>query len=1278
MHPLLEINKEDVKKLDDSQARELVARLGKASLKAQGFPESAVTWGGDQRASDGGVDVCVSFTATEEVCGFVPNSETVFQVKAVKDGFTSARIKKEIGKNGALISSLKEKKGAYILVSTKDDCSNKTLGQRKQALADCLPKEVMSDFYDSQRLSDAANEYPQVALWLRHVLNKPQWWRPYEGWAYKEVSSDGEYFFDDQTLIQRLENGESLTFKDAINQIRQKFQESGKSIRIVGLSGSGKTRFVQALFDERIETEAPTIDCNYVFYSDTSDSPKPEPLALLECINDENKPYTLIVDNCDQSLNSQLTNFLEKHQGTKVNLITVDYDIKDDIPEGTSSCYRIERQSDAVLEKILKKQYPILSQPDTETVIRFSEGNVRVAYALASTAKEGGELATLRANQLFERLFFQRNGADRRLQQCAEALSLVYSFDAEDTSPDSELALLSSIPGFTVTDLYSEIAELERRQLVQTRGKWKAILPHAIANKLAMKALQDYPIETIVSKLVEGGLERVAESFSHRLSYLHESKEAKSIVESWLKPDGYLGKPAKFSDKQWKIFENIAPICQRETLDVLLRASKDPEFISIKEAENDWSNLGRIHKRCIDLLRHLAYEPEFFDEALMELVDFELSVNKQEDYHPAFDDIHQFFYLRLSGTMAPPSQRMQFVKRLFQSGDSRKEKLALSLADAALETRYFSTTFLVEFGALKRTHGWSPKTYNDIFEYYRCFVAFLEEIGSQKNKNGAEARNIFAKRFRGLWTLYKNRYPLQDKLFELARAFFAIDGWSEGFNAIKDTILYDGDKLEKDSLESLHSLRDELVPKDLASKIYVDVLSNRHADFSYKNEDVKIAVRRLARKLEELGKQAASNESFLVSFLPELLSNQSSTLFQFGYAVALNNAHPAKLMVCIYKAINKLQHQALNINFVFGFILGWNELHHSEVSNFLDNVINDEFWVHYVPRFQCATGFDKSGVERMLCCLKNSVTVANDFVCLIGAHALNTVSIKELDGILLRLSIKENGLPIVLEVLYGLSQCIDNKEDDYVFKLKRLCLKYVEKIDFSKLDPFSDENSSFYIQGITKFGISDVALKDISISILRHIIKSERSRGYLCRPIGKLLMPFFLNYPFDALNICFKDYIEGEKTYRGGPIFQIIDSEDTYALKFVPKDDLIAWCQVSPEERFTFAARFCDLIEFKQNREAIGVTDVAKKLLELAPNPEAVLTIFMSRFQPNSWWGSLSQTLKNRIILLDDLKTEKNKSLNFLIEQKRKDFDKIIADNKREEDKRNEEKSSFE
>lgn len=103
-------------------------------------------------------------------------------------------------------------------------------------------------------------------------------------------------------------------------------------------------------------------------------------------------------------------------------------------------------------------------------------------------------LADLSDEWLFERLFHQRRANDEGLLQAAEALALVYSFDGENWEGDgAELPILAKLAGLDVRVVHRVVAELIRREIVQSRDPWRAILPQALANWLAKRALEDQP-----------------------------------------------------------------------------------------------------------------------------------------------------------------------------------------------------------------------------------------------------------------------------------------------------------------------------------------------------------------------------------------------------------------------------------------------------------------------------------------------------------------------------------------------------------------------------------------------------------------------------------------------------------------------------------------------------------------------------------------------------------------------------------------------------------------
>ena len=556
---LFEVSAEDVASLKDDELRELVARLCKATLTEAGLSVTCVTWGGDQREPDGGIDVRVQLDADDPL----PNRSWLrwrsvgFQVKATEMG--PKAIKKEMGVKDSLKASICEllKNGGAYIIAAHDSVADDRYQKRVAAMRECsdgLLKPGYSafvDYYDRQRLADWANEYPTVVAWV-HAKTRGgalQGWEPYGQWATSKRMPDGKYphFLPDEKarFIDPRDSERTFNLIQGIERVREVLrkgvertgEEDGKPVRMVGLSGVGKTRFVQALFEADVGSDA--LDQDLAVYADAGRTLSPPPAVVLDRLISSKTRAVLIMDNCDPKLHGELVEQLgNAPPGTQVSLLTVEYDIRNETPYETQ-VFRLENGSIDLVEKIIMEQFPGMSRVDVRTIAEFSDGNSRVAIALASAAGQTGSLAGLSDEQLFDRLFWQRNEPNDALQRAARACSLVYSFDGGGQEQESEeLMLLAGFAQMNVQGLYEHLADLRERGLIQERGRWRAVLPQAIANRLAVRALERIPnvhIEQKIDGLVsETGSWRMLRSFSRRLGYLHESETAKKIVRKWL------------------------------------------------------------------------------------------------------------------------------------------------------------------------------------------------------------------------------------------------------------------------------------------------------------------------------------------------------------------------------------------------------------------------------------------------------------------------------------------------------------------------------------------------------------------------------------------------------------------------------------------------------------------------------------------------------------------------------------------------------------------------
>ena len=213
---------------------------------------------------------------------FIPRSVTGFQIK--KPDMPRSEILKEMRPNDVLreeIKALIHTNGAYIIVSSSGSTTDTALKNRidamKEAVADEANHENLHlDFFDRGRVATWVRSHPSLILWVRNKIGRPlTGWRPYENWANAPGGIEEEYILDDGLRLhdRTTTAAKGLSVEAGLLKLRSALSTPGTSVRLAGLSGVGKTRLVQALFDQRIGEHA--LDPSQTFYTDISDSSRP-------------------------------------------------------------------------------------------------------------------------------------------------------------------------------------------------------------------------------------------------------------------------------------------------------------------------------------------------------------------------------------------------------------------------------------------------------------------------------------------------------------------------------------------------------------------------------------------------------------------------------------------------------------------------------------------------------------------------------------------------------------------------------------------------------------------------------------------------------------------------------------------------------------------------------------------------------------------------------------------------------------------------------------------
>lgn len=938
-----ELKPSDISNLSDADLREMVARLCEAELHDQKIQRSCILWGGAQEAADGGLDIRVKSEIPLLNPGFVPRKNTGFQIKKSSMGKAACREEMLIGGEvKEVIRSLIEQQGAYIIVSGKDDCSDKMLTDRIKGMQSAIEnitgkEQIFLDFYGRDRLSAWLRQYPSVSLWVRSKLGgqSVSGWFPYQRWAATPKEMDDEFLMDEHPCVTDLNSRHKnpMSIASGINLVREKLGKTGAVIRLIGLSGVGKTRFAQALFEENVG-ENPLPKTN-VIYADLGNESTPTVLNLVTYLKTNDCTCYVVLDNCPPDLHRTIQKEVSSHQA-KLSLLTIEYDISDDRPEETDVIH-IEPSSISTISKLVLKRFPFLGRVNADTVAEFAGGNARLAIALASRVEPDETLTNFSDEELFRRIFNQRKGKSDGLLESAEILSLVYSFNISSNKYNDELSVLSRIAGTDRQKLYRDHAELVRRQLAQQRGKWLAILPHALANRLARRALQNIDPNQINVELLKANNRRLFKSCAHRLGYLHDFEPAQTLAGSWLKNYQPFHDITQCNTEELTILEYIAPIFPDKVLTLIENASINLDFYL------------RNHphlKIIVRLLRKLAYEDQNFTRAAELILYFAKTEIKEGTNLGIVSSFAGLFSLFISGTQAKPIQRFFLVEKILECDGVWQRKIAEAIFHSAFEAVHWSSSEQFDFGARQRDFGWQPETVQEQSEWYAGFIKLLIPFFDSNNESKISwAEGILAKNFEQLWQ-YAGCY---DVLEDIVKRHGVAGKWPGVWIAIKKTIYNPENKPSPEILSRLKELESLAAPTDLYSEIeyYALTKTSDHIELGCENKENKLE--ELYQKIEKLGELTVARPEYLKRLAPKLWQNACIALFRFAKGLAKGSSDQTSTFETLINLMLQQKLAEVQSTVFQGFIAGVYETNPLLSRKLQESVLNvPELMPHFI------------------------------------------------------------------------------------------------------------------------------------------------------------------------------------------------------------------------------------------------------------------------------------------------------------------------------------------
>lgn len=1239
-----DITDKDIAELNDTDLRELIGKLCEATLNKNNIDTICVTYGGNQDEPDGGVDVRVKSTNEFNDNWAVPRNNTIFQVK--KPTMPNSSIKKEMqNKDGKIKESIKELvklKGSYIIACSGDSLSDKRKNERiayMRNLLSSIDKEqnIKIDFYDSKRIAIWVKQFPALVIWVNDKLGKrTMGWKNYYNWSNPTEDEKG-FIIDEEIFLYKdnFNKENERTIIEGINEIRDLLSKKRKVVRLAGLSGVGKTRFAQSLFDKNIGKNV--LFKEKVIYCDIGNEPNPVPIAFIQELIALQESVILIIDNCDKELHNKLAEFV-CDKSSKLSMLTIEYDVKEDI-NIESYNYYLDTSSDNTIRKLLKRDFDYIEDFNIETIVKCSDGNFRIARYLAKTIDRNESIGTLKSEEIFKRLFFQDNKENQDLLDVGKICSIFISFNVEFNKDDynNELNILGRIIGKSPIELIRDINELSKRQIIQKRGNMRAVLPHAISNRLADELLSAFPEEVVINEIKNS--KRLELSFFRRLRFLHNKEYTINIAELYIDNIDF----ENINKHEMEILNCIKVISPEKILYKIEQVKEEFFFTRANDKYYDWARI----------LAYIAYDPNLFNRATMLLVEFAKSEKKNEKYNSIRDILYKLFHVMLSGTHAPIDERLKVVDLLINESCKIKNDIAIKLIDELLETGGFLGQIIDENTSRKRDYGYWPKTNKEYKEWYISILKYCEQL-MRKNIFKEEIKKILSNNFRNLASqgLY---YELEKTVENILKD----ETWPQIWISIGVIKHFDIEKVPKEMLERMNKLQEKCTPKTIDDKI--KVFLNKGKYVYWELEDTTESEDKIHNAAKELGNDIGADKKHLKDNLLKI--DNDCNLYRMidftkGLFEKINDDR--KLIYFLLDNI-KDDNRVIYLEIISDYLGLMNE--DGKADKILDEILQNEKYNKYYPKIQFGYQLKESDIKRVKKALSMEVAPIQHYLRI--EFALSNVSILDIIEILKLFPKNNDSEDIIICILYNLYW---NKRKEK--KLDEYSRNFIVSLDYTNRDNLNDHLNYELGQVVEWCFISENGKKQ-AMQIFDKFGQLIEKRGisyygysYILKPLIKLYPVEFLNKIFSNKNIekyKIRYFVKGFGYHEN--IISLID-----------EDLLIQWLEENKK-----AEEISSIIDPIEKIEDIYKwKKISRHLFEKYVENEEIVKNLIRGIYPTSWSDKYSSVLETRISLareLEEYEDERVRKIGVLLE---KSLREQICRRQKEEGKEQDRYNTFE
>ena len=912
-----EVGGEDLEGLGPERLHELLRRLLSVEAQANGIPLDGIHVSGNVAASDGGEDGRISWRGGPERTGFLPSRLCQFQLKA--GGIAPARARREVLARGSvkpMVRSVLERGGDYVMLCARR-YARQAIERRERAIREALrgaglpvPAERIS-FRDADQIAEWVNAHPSVALWVREKIGLARVGR-FASWSHWR----GEH------AVPWVEDSRLPELRRAI---RERLTRPGGWLRVVGLSGVGKSRLcLEALGGVADDPAAQRPLRDLVMYAVQSEVPDGALPGIVERLADSGARAVVVVDDCDPETHDDLVR-LVRRAGSRVSLLTIDDEAPSEFAGGT---VRIGEAATNVVEAIVEHAAGTLPPLDRHRLARVSGGFPEVARRIGVDAG-ATQLVDPRPARLIDSFVVGRAPQDAELLLRSATLLSAFRLvrvDPVDTrgldhshaqTTEDYLAPVAALGrDLAWEDLYAAAQRLARRGVFKRRGGLGAIQPRPIAMRLAKRQWEEWDSgkwDRVLSGGLEPGLAGVA---AQRLAQLGGTPIATKVVKHVCRGGGPLdtGPVDAHRAEVLACLAEVDVAAVAECIERVLDGHPDPSRLD--------GNVRHILLRALSTIAFPAATFALGARLMLRLLEGEEGTDDEYVARP----FTALFPAMAGATEADGKRRLRFLDEVSATGDATRTMHVVRALAAGCDTVGHSTVIGPEVhGSRPTLNRWHPATTNELAEYVGGCVSRLaghasgnDEVGvMSREKLGGSIAHLVSHGFIG---------PAEDAIRRVAGTGHR---WTLALRQLHGVLVHFPESIDEAVRARVRSLIDLLTPTDLYDRVRALVTEpSMPQDWAAESPSEELA--KLRVKIDALSDELLGTPETLRELLPRLSRGRHIHVGELGKSIARRSPSPVDWLDPIVEAVEHTPEPRRNHDLFVGFVAGLADRHRAE------------------------------------------------------------------------------------------------------------------------------------------------------------------------------------------------------------------------------------------------------------------------------------------------------------------------------------------------------------